>query len=292
LGKSVFSFGIWESDTELRLRGSLPKNTIYFGTGTGAPNIGSFWGKDASFGEKGVLLANGEGHEFESVFRPGLVRYAAIAVPEPFFYEAAQTLAPNLHRIRGPMVFQPSPTLRFSATKAIRRALRAVKHLKRNKDVVFDPNLLGLSIIAPLMATLDEEESVRPMGADRYIISRVEELVRSNDLNMSLPGLCLQLGESPGRLRSAFRRELGTSPTHYLTMFKLCRARDDLSRGHQVISVAYKHGFNDLGRFASRYKLVFGEYPSETAAAGGMFRRSRRSSVAPQTVDVLRRALL
>jgi AraC-like DNA-binding protein len=124
------------------------------------------------------------------------------------------------------------------------------------------------------------------------MISRVEELARSNELNMSLPGLCLQLGESPARLRLAFRRELGTTPAHYLTMFKLCRARDDLSRGQQVASVAYKHGFHDLGRFAVRYKHVFGEYPSETAAAGGMFRLSRRPlAVAPLTVDILRRAL-
>jgi AraC-like DNA-binding protein/CheY-like chemotaxis protein len=292
LGKSVFNFGTWESDAELRLRGSTLKNAVYFGIGIGAPSFGSFWGKDAPFGDKGVLLANGEGQEFDSVFRPGLVRYAAIAVPESFFYEAAQTLAPNLRRIRGPMVFQPLPTLRFYVTKAIRRALQVVNHLRRNKDVVFDPNLLGLSIIAPLMATLDEGEAVRHIGGDRYIISRVEELVRSNELHMSLPSLCLQLGESPGRLRSAFRRELGTSPAHYLTMFKLCRARDDLSRGNQVANVAYKHGFNDLGRFARRYKHVFGEYPSETVAARGLFRLSRRSSVAPQTVDVLRRALL
>jgi AraC family ethanolamine operon transcriptional activator len=109
---------------------------------------------------------------------------------------------------------------------------------------------------------------------------------------MSLPGLCLQLGESPGRLRQAFRRELDTSPAHYLTMFKLCCARDDLSRGDQVLSVAYKHGFHDLGRFTGRYKHVFGEYPSETRAARGLFRFSRRpDAVAPQTVDVLRRAL-
>src|SRR5262249_10368386 len=151
-----------------------------------------------------------------------------IAVPEAFFYEAAQILAPNLRRIRGPMVFQPSPALRLSVTKAIRRALQVVNRLRQNKDLVFDPSLLGLSIIAPLMATLDEEKAVRPMGGDRYIVSRVEELARSNDLNMSLTSLCLQLGESPSRLRLAFQRELGTSPTHYLNMFKLCRARDEL----------------------------------------------------------------
>src|SRR5262249_26576641 len=107
-----------------------------------------------------------------------------------------------------------------------------------------------------------------------------------------LPGLCLQLGESPSRLRLAFRRELDTSPTHYLTMFKLCRARDDLSRGHEVASVAYKHGFHNLGRFAGRYKHAFGEYPSETLAGRGVFRGSRPpSAVSPQMVDVLRRAL-
>jgi AraC family ethanolamine operon transcriptional activator len=293
LGNSVFNFGTWQSDTGVRLRGSLCENAVYFATGIGPSNVESFWGKDAPFGDKGVLLAAGEGHEFDSMFRPGLVRYAAVAVPESFFYEVAQILAPKLRRIRGPMVFQPLPSLRLSVTKAIHRALQAVKHLRRNENVVFHPDSLGLSIIAPLMAALDDQEGVRPMRGDKFIISRVEELARSNALNMSLPSLCLQLGESPSRLRLAFRRELGTSATHYLTMFKLCRARDDLSRGYQLASVAHKHGFHDLGRFAGRYKHVFGEYPSETIAARGHFRLSRRArAVAPQTVDILRRSLI
>ncbi len=290
LGKSVMSFGTWQGNTGVRLRGPLFKNAVYFATGIGPSNIKSFWGKDAPFGDKGVLLAAGEGHEFDSLFRPGLVRYSAIAVPEPFFYEAAQILAPKLQRIRAPTVFQPLPSFRISVTKAIHRAVQAVRNLKKNEGVVFDPSSLELSIIAPLMGALDEEGAVRPMGGDRYIISRVEELARSNQLNMSLPGLCLQLGESPGRLRLAFRRELGTSTTHYLTMFKLCRLREDLSRGQPVTSAAYKHGFHDLGRFAGRYKHLFGEYPSETIAARGAFRLGRRAG-APQKVDILRRAL-
>jgi CheY-like chemotaxis protein len=156
LGKSVFSFGNCESDTVIRLRGSLCKNAVYFATGIGPSSSESFWGKDAPFGDKGVLLAAGGGQEFDSLFRPGLVRYAAIAVPEDLFYEAAQILAPELRRIRDPMVFQPLPSMRFSVTKAIHRALQSVKRLKQNEDVVFDPDSFGLSIIAPLMAALAE----------------------------------------------------------------------------------------------------------------------------------------
>jgi AraC family ethanolamine operon transcriptional activator len=292
LGSSVFSFGTWKGDTGLKFRGSYFKNTVYLVTGIGPSHFQTLWGKDAPFGDKGVVLAAGGGHEFDGLFHPGVVRYAAIAVPEPFFYAAAQILAPKLSRIRDPMLFQPLPGLRFAVTKAIHRGLQAVKHLGQYEGIGVDPDSLGLSIIAPLMAALDGKEAIRPMGGDRRIISRVEELVRSNELNMSLTSLCLQLGESPSRLRLAFHRELDTSPAHYLNMFKLCRARNDLSRGHQVISVAHKHGFHDLGRFAGRYKHVFGEYPSETIAARGYYRLGRRSgAVAPQTVDILRRAL-
>jgi AraC-like DNA-binding protein/CheY-like chemotaxis protein len=275
LGKSVFSLGTWKSDTDLKFRGSYFKDTVYLVTGFGPSYVHSLWGKDVPFGDKGVVLAASGGHEFDGLFRPGLVRYAAIAVPESFFYEVAQILAPNLRRIRDPMVIQPLPRMRFAVTKAIHRALQAAKHLRQNEGVGFDPDSLGLSIIAPLMVALDGQEAIRPMRGDRRIISRVEELARSNDLNTSLPGFCLQLGESPGRLRLAFRRELDTSPAHYLVMLKLCRARDDLSRGHQVVSAAYKHGFHDLGRFARHYKHVFGEYPSETVAARGVFRLGR-----------------
>ena len=189
LGESVFSFGTWESSTAIRLRGDLFKGAVYFSTGIGPAKSETFWGKDVAFGDSGVVLAAGDGHEFDSVLNPGTVRYAAMAVPEALFYEFAQTLFPNVRRIRSAIVFQPARSTRLATTKAIHRAVRIVRSLRQSAAPNFDSSTLSLSILAPLMAGLDVEEAVRPMRGDRSIISRVEELARSEDIKRTVPPL-------------------------------------------------------------------------------------------------------
>jgi AraC-like DNA-binding protein len=66
-----------------------------------------------------------------------------------------------------------------------------------------------------------------------------------------------------------FQDNFGMGAGQYLRLRRLNNAHRDLKRGRwgdkPVTEVAYKHGFFDLGRFASAYRDVFGELPSETA---------------------------
>ena len=69
-------------------------------------------------------------------------------------------------------------------------------------------------------------------------------------------------------LRAGFRKYLGMSPTQYMRLRTLNRARQRLaaSRADQasVAKVATDLGVWDLGRFAARYRQLFGELPSAT----------------------------
>lgn len=69
-------------------------------------------------------------------------------------------------------------------------------------------------------------------------------------------------------LRAGFRKYLGMSPTQYMRLRTLNRARQRLadSRPDQasVAKVATDLGVWDLGRFAARYRQLFGELPSTT----------------------------
>ena len=65
-----------------------------------------------------------------------------------------------------------------------------------------------------------------------------------------------------------FHKYLGISPTTYMQLRTLNRAWHQLATGSAeettVARVATDLGIWDLGRFAMRYRMLFGELPSET----------------------------
>jgi AraC-like DNA-binding protein len=80
-------------------------------------------------------------------------------------------------------------------------------------------------------------------------------------------------GVRPRTLETHFRRFLGTTPLGWVRRERLAQAHRQLSRGDAGVSVtqvAFAAGFMQLGRFAARYREVYGESPSQTArrAAG------------------------
>ena len=79
--------------------------------------------------------------------------------------------------------------------------------------------------------------------------------------------LANELGTSMRALQIVFRRHLGLSPRQFLFQCRLHTARDRLlgaPAGATVTSIAMECGFSNLGAFAARYHMTFGELPSET----------------------------
>lgn len=85
--------------------------------------------------------------------------------------------------------------------------------------------------------------------------------------------LCSALRVSRRELEYAFRTVFDQSPRDYLETLRLHAIRRDLlhtdNRRQKVIDIAYSHGVQHLGRFASRYHERFGEYPSDTLRKTG-----------------------
>jgi AraC family ethanolamine operon transcriptional activator len=89
-------------------------------------------------------------------------------------------------------------------------------------------------------------------------------------------------GMSERALRNAFRREHGLSPKQFDLQERLLRARDALCHpapSTTVTTVAYDHGFFELGRFSVRYKRAYGETPSQTI-------RRHRAAIARDGLDI------
>ncbi|MDQ1446759.1 MAG: hypothetical protein QOI20_3223 [Acidimicrobiaceae bacterium] len=93
----------------------------------------------------------------------------------------------------------------------------------------------------------------------------------------SRPGSQFSVGDLAGiagigqrQLHNLFYNEFEMSPTVYVRNVRLDGARTDLLNGDATVSdVAFRWGFNHLGRFAQRYEQKFGESPSTTLRANG-----------------------
>jgi AraC-like DNA-binding protein len=101
------------------------------------------------------------------------------------------------------------------------------------------------------------------LQASKFLRDRATEGVRIGEVSRAV-------GVSERTLRNAFHQEHGLSPKQYELRERLNAARQalcDITASDTVTDVASRHGFYELGRFASRYKHTFGESPSETLRA-------------------------
>jgi len=107
--------------------------------------------------------------------------------------------------------------------------------------------------------------------------------------SISLERLAAVAGVRPRTLEAHFRSFLGTTPLAWVRRMRLINARRELDRGRahaRVTDIALANGFNQLGRFATDYRSVFGEAPSMTLRRGR--HGSRHSRIDPADDEAFR----
>ena len=82
--------------------------------------------------------------------------------------------------------------------------------------------------------------------------------------------LVVATGVPERTLRDGFQKYVGVSPSGYIQISRLSRARARLMHPEgpdtTVTRIAASVGMWDFGRFAKRYRTAFGESPSQTLA--------------------------
>lgn len=101
------------------------------------------------------------------------------------------------------------------------------------------------------------------------VTARFEEVLTKNiDQKLNLPALCAEVGVAERTLRMCCAEVLGVSPTRYLLLQRMNRARAALMRANpstaSVAEIARNNQFLEFGRFAVTYRSIFGESPSMT----------------------------
>jgi AraC family ethanolamine operon transcriptional activator len=129
-----------------------------------------------------------------------------------------------------------------------------------------------LHLAARLRMRADPKPSrIESAASRRAAVRRVEEFLDAHEAELpSLAELCAIAGVGERTLEYAFHAELGMPPIRYLRMRRLNHVRRELREAERgttrVTDVAMRWGFWQLGRFATEYRALFGERPSQTLA--------------------------
>ncbi|RYF57240.1 MAG: AraC family transcriptional regulator, partial [Comamonadaceae bacterium] len=179
-----------------------------------------------------------------------------------------------------PLRFAPTIDMRregarFAATLSMIRS-----HLASRPDAEIAPSLAAEYEHALISAlVLGQPNNFTPLifapvtPPPARVTDRVVEYIDSaTDVPFTVRELTDVAQVSERTLYAAFRRDLGVSPMAYLRKIRLTRAREALLTAQEdhtgventVTAVAYRFGFNHVGRFAAHYREEFGEFPSET----------------------------
>ncbi len=100
------------------------------------------------------------------------------------------------------------------------------------------------------------------------LVRRATEIADATSGPIPVARQCNLLRVSQSTLESSFKKITALTPYMFFLRRRLNRARTALleaDRGEgRVTDIALDLGFTELGRFAVRYRQMFGESPSET----------------------------
>jgi AraC-like DNA-binding protein len=131
----------------------------------------------------------------------------------------------------------------------------------------------GLLLAAPHEYRDELDQTAAPVRP-RTVKRAIDVIRAAPEQPFTLPGLAQLVGCSPRSLQEGFRRYVGVSPMTYLRDVRLSGAHNELlactPTERSVADIAYRWGFQHLGRFAAEYKRHYDESPSCTLRANGV----------------------
>lgn len=219
-----------------------------------------------------IVLRGGEDLDLRA---PPQLDLVAVSIP----VDALSRYALEIERrdiereLRGVFVASPTPERAERFRSLLLMALESVSHDPAKLQHAAMRKALREAIIGGVFDVLDSCVAERPVpgGPTRShaIVSRAQDYMREHvEDPLTVEDLCRELGVSRRTLQYSFREVLRVNPVGYLRALRLNGVRRALkSADHRCSSVqdiAARWGFWHLSHFASDYRRMFGELPSET----------------------------
>jgi AraC-like DNA-binding protein len=184
--------------------------------------------------------------------------------------------------IEGPIDLPPAIDLSGGPGHSWIQLVRLLRdELAFDESLVFQPLIaehLRSTVLGGLLLSVPHryhrELTTPAVAGPPRAIRRVVDVIQGEpERAVTVADLARIAGMSVRSLQEGFRRHLGCAPMTYLQQVRLGRAHDDLRISDPmrvtVAAVAHRWGFAHLGRFASTYRVRFGESPSKTLRSLG-----------------------
>jgi AraC-like DNA-binding protein len=154
------------------------------------------------------------------------------------------------------------------AVASLSQRLQHLLHLAAVGELSMDPAYFEDWLYGQMLSILDVKEAPRGRPPGAVLVRRAVEIADAHRGPVQIAQMCSLLRVSPGTLENAFRSATGVPPHAFFLRRRLNKARSALlshdAGATRVTDIAIQFGFSELGRFAVRYREMFGESPSET----------------------------
>jgi AraC-like DNA-binding protein len=174
--------------------------------------------------------------------------------------------------LRVSRVLRPAPPETLGFRSLLRHACHLAdigRNLIRRPEVARALEQEMLHAVVHCLTADDAGDIAKARRRHAAVVVRFEEVLTKHiDWKLNMQALCAEVGVAERTLRMCCAEVLGVSPTRYVLLRRLNRARAALRRADPstatVAEVARNNQFMEFGRFAVTYRSIFGESPSTT----------------------------
>lgn len=228
--------------------------------------------------EPGVVLVIPDGHDIFASIKPGAAWTAAV-VPTETWLDIRET-ATRLSiggMPKSPVAFRLSERGSASVSRRLMSLPSRLDDAEADAHEWQMPVAVSEYLGAIADASLERELAERQL--DRSLRNRLDQAWKADEFirahlneNLSVMRLCRELRLSRRQLEYAFRTAFDAGPAQYVQLTRLNESRRRLKAarrtGQSVTDIAMDTGVTHLGRFATSYRRLFAESPSQTLRAG------------------------
>ncbi|WP_375778591.1 helix-turn-helix domain-containing protein [Bradyrhizobium sp. ma5] len=220
----------------------------------------------------GDIIFHGPGERVHQRFNGGC-QWGLIALPAQHFADCSEALlgrsfvSPGISK-----VVRPPRTEKARFQHLFRQACHLAEARRKIAELPEVARALEQDMLHAIVHCLAggvPGEALKARNHHAAVMVRFEEaLSKLADGRPNMSRLCAEVGVAERTLRMCCAEFLGMSPTRYVLLQRLNKARAALQRANpsttSVAEIARDHQFLELGRFAVTYRVTFGESPSVT----------------------------